>query len=106
MSGSETYVDTHSRPVSSYLTGRRVDPQELLCPQLARMRVDGGAPYLIYTGRPQYPPDDYDTPDTYPLAGYRWAAEIHERNDPYAVWPKRVVQVTVMRWIDEQLAPT
>jgi hypothetical protein len=43
-------------------------PLPLLC---GRERVEGGAPYLSESGRPQYEPDEYDTPLTYPLAEYR-----------------------------------
>ena len=34
-----------------------------------RRHVEGGAPYLYEArqGKPQYPPDEYDTPLTYPM---------------------------------------
>ena len=32
-----------------------------------RRTVEGGAPYLYERGLPQYPPDEYDTCETYPL---------------------------------------
>ena len=40
-----------------------------LPPQLCRLRVEGGSPYLDaqYPSRPQYEPDESDTPDTYPM---------------------------------------
>jgi hypothetical protein len=51
----------------SLLTGRRLDDRDMLPWQMARVRVDGGAPYLGMGGRPQYPPDHFDTSSTYPL---------------------------------------
>jgi hypothetical protein len=42
--------------------------RELLPLLIARQRVDGGAPYLHEGGgRPQYEPDELDTPETYPF---------------------------------------
>ena len=33
---------------------------------IARLRVDGGSPYLDATGAPQYPPDTHDSSRTHP----------------------------------------
>ena len=38
----------------------------LLPPSLARLRVEGGAPYLSASGLPQYPPDDHDSARSHP----------------------------------------
>ena len=35
----------HSRPLVSYLSGRRLDERDMLPQQLARRQVEGGAPY-------------------------------------------------------------
>ena len=56
----------HSLALTSFLSGRRLDDRDMLPQQLARKRVDGGAPYLGASGRPQYEPDMFDTPLTYP----------------------------------------
>ena len=37
---------------------------------MSRQCVEGGAPYLHERGKPSYPPDEFDTPLTYPLDGY------------------------------------
>ena len=52
--------------------GRRVDDRDLLPQELARRLVEGGAPYVLDGGEPQYAPDEHDTPATYPLASYMW----------------------------------
>ena len=38
----------------------------LLPPSIARLRVEGGAPYLGCTGLPQYPPDQFDSARSHP----------------------------------------
>ena len=35
-----------------------------------RQCVEGGVPYLHESGKPAYPPNEFDTPLTYPLEGY------------------------------------
>ena len=40
--------------------------RHLMPPALARLRVDGGAPYMNSTGLPQYPADSYDSARTHP----------------------------------------
>ena len=47
---------------------RGFDARALLPLHIARQRVEGGAPHLHEHGVPQYPPDEYDSPLTYPLA--------------------------------------
>ena len=47
---------------------RGFDARALLPLHIARQRVEGGAPHLHERGVPQYPPDEYDSPLTYPLA--------------------------------------
>ena len=43
--------------------------RDLMDPLVARLRVEGGAPYLNEDGHsPMYPPDEYDSPRTHPLA--------------------------------------
>ena len=48
----------------------RFDSRTPLMGAYGRQTVMGGAPYFHEGGVPQYPPDAYDTPDTYPLADY------------------------------------
>ena len=47
---------------------RPFDSRALLPLELARLRVEGGAPHLHERGLPQYPSDRFDTEYTYPLA--------------------------------------
>ena len=47
-----------------------IDQRAPLVGMLGRERVEGGAPYLLEGGKPQYSPDAFDTPHTYPLEGY------------------------------------
>jgi hypothetical protein len=42
--------------------------RDVLPLDLGRLRVEGGAPYLGASGQPQYPPDEYDSCLTYPMA--------------------------------------
>ena len=44
--------------------------RHVLDPQLARLCVEGGAPYLHACGMPPYAPDAFDTPDTHPAVPY------------------------------------
>ena len=50
-----------------FLGDRPFDSRALLPPQIARQRVEGGAPHLHERGCPQYPSDEYDTDLSYPL---------------------------------------
>ena len=55
--------------------------RHVLDPQLARLCVEGGAPYLHACGMPPYAPDAFDTPDTHPAVPYyglSWR--------PYCTW--------------------
>ena len=53
-------VGCHYLPLGSPLLRHMLDPY------IARLRVEGGAPYLHERGVPQYAPDVYDTLETYP----------------------------------------
>ena len=48
--------------------GQRIDERAPLPQSMARRRVDGGAPCRNCTGSPSYPPDEFDTSLTHPLA--------------------------------------
>ena len=57
---------------------RSVYLRDMLPPEIGRLRVDGGAPYMHSGGLPQYAPDAYDTPRTHPAAtatadAHHWA---------------------------------
>ena len=73
----EGFISRHSLrvlddPYDELVSRGLVDHRTSLPRQLARMRVEGGAPYRldVGSGTPRYPPDEFDTPCTYPLAGY------------------------------------
>ena len=74
----EGFISRHSLcsheddPYHVLLSRASVDHRTPLPDKLGRVRVEGGAPYLLDedSGRPKYPPDVFDTPHTYPLAGY------------------------------------
>ena len=90
---SEGMLALDSLPISSFLSGRRLDDRELLPWQLARLRVDGGAPYMLeyvctcwgdgryrdgrVAGSPRYDPDHFDTPSSYPpdTERYSWSSK-------------------------------
>ena len=71
-------LDSRAAPLSSFVSGRRLDDREMLPQQLARLRVDGGAPYMLEyvcsctgaghgrLGSPRYDPDVFDSPSSYP----------------------------------------
>ena len=64
-----TYAaDCH--PCASLAEGRTYDPRMPQIGVYGRQCVEGGAPYLCDSGRPQYSPDEFDTPETYPLDGF------------------------------------
>ena len=73
----DLYAAPDSPPVlSPGNLDRPFDPSRLpLLGIHGRMRVEGGAPYLHEHGRPPYPPDMHDTPDTYPLDGFARAEQ-------------------------------
>jgi len=54
--------------------GRRIDDRDVLPQGVARRLVEGGAPYMLDGGEPQYEPDEDDSPATYPLQDYVWRA--------------------------------
>jgi len=71
------FISRHSlcsveNPYDELASRGLVDHRTSLPKQLARMRVEGGAPYCLdeSSGTPRYPPDAFDTPFTYALAGY------------------------------------
>ena len=66
------------------------DPRMPQVGMLGRQRVEGGAPYMHTSGRPQYLPDEYDTPLTYPLDGFVQVTETH---------PRDIGSVTKSRWV-------
>ena len=71
-----TFAEIAERPRKP---DRPHDSRAPLLGLMCRQRVDGGAPYLYESGKPQYEPDEFDTPLTYPLVGYvkvgeRWVA--------------------------------
>ena len=51
---------------SSAWSGHQFYTRSLLPRDIARLRVEGGAPYLDACGRPQYAPDGTDTLRSYP----------------------------------------
>jgi hypothetical protein len=52
----------------SWLSFIATQRKGMLPPDAARLRVEGGAPYLHEQGAPPYPPDELDTRLTHPLA--------------------------------------
>lgn len=73
----EGFISRHSLsssedPYDQLASRGLIDHRTPLPMQLARMRIEGGAPYCLdeSSGTPTYPPDAFDTPCTYPLAGY------------------------------------
>jgi hypothetical protein len=92
---------TDCHPCEHLRDDQAFDPRTL--PSMwARKRVEGGAPYLHEDGQPQYPPDRFDTPLTYPLDGFVQVTE--QRYDPYA----GVLQGSSAYWAsaDVPLQPT
>ena len=73
----EGFISRHSLnssedPYDQLANRGLIDHRTPLPMQLARMRIEGGAPYCLDedSGTPTYPPDAFDTPCTYPLADY------------------------------------
>ena len=66
------------------------DPRMPQVGMLGRQRVEGGAPYMHTSGRPQYLPDEYDTPLTYPLDGFVQVTETR---------PGDIGSLTTPRWV-------
>ena len=60
----------HQAAPNSRMFFTTIDQRAPLVGMLGRERVEGGAPYLLEGGKPQYSPDAFDTPHTYPLEGY------------------------------------
>ena len=65
---------------------RVVDDRLPLIGTYSRECVEGGAPYLHERGRPQYLPDEYDTPFTYPLDGFVQVRD-QQISDSGTTWP-------------------
>ena len=57
-------------PCAQLDENRAYDPRSPLLGMRGRQCVEGGAPYFHEGGIPQYPPDQYDSPLTYPLKGF------------------------------------
>ena len=66
------------------------DPRMPQVGMLGRQRVEGGAPYMHTSGRPQYLPDEYDTPLTYPLDGFVQVTDTR---------PGDIGSLTTSRWV-------
>ena len=76
---------------------RSVDHRLPLVGIYGRQCVEGGAPYLHEYGRPQYPPDEFDTPSTYPLDGF--IRVVDRRNDQLSN-----VRPSGVRWLSADTA--
>jgi hypothetical protein len=72
-----SYIHACSRPGAS-----PCDPRSPLPPLIARMSVQGGAPYLHEHGKPQYEPDQYDSPRTYPVEGNYVGESVRRTEQP------------------------
>ena len=68
--GGVTSITEDQHPCPSLQEGRAYDSRSALVGLTGRQCVEGGAPYLHESGSPAYPPDEFDTPLTYPLDGY------------------------------------
>ena len=65
-----------------------------------RACVEGGAPYMHEGGHPQYPPDEHDTPCTYPLDGFVRLTGTLRRNWSFEPGPE------IMQWVPASQAST
>ena len=63
-------TDKDQYPCPGWQDSRAYDDRLPLVGLMSRQCVEGGAPYLHERGKPSYPPDEFDTPLTYPLDGY------------------------------------
>ena len=100
MSHNDATYAADCHPCASLPEGRAYDTRMPQIGVYGRQCVEGGAPYLCDSGRPQYPPDEFDTPETYPLDGFVRLPETQTYSDRH----RHHVRVGP-RWVPAAISP-